>query len=294
MKKFLGMGKPSASMVVAVAALSVALAGGASAASGLITGGQIKDGSVSGSYIKNASVTVRDLAQSARAKLRSAERPAPVAPGLPGQAGVAGAPGRDGRDGVNPAVAIRKSGDGGWALSGTPAARLIGGELRLAGGFDASTVAGGIGMTKGYENTPLSRLSALSYSLHVITPPTDVSAPTIHVAVVGATTGTPTGFMNLVYEPVNNGGVDVGKPYALDAFTGEWWGTRDTPNHPRQATASLESFVQDNPDAKIVAISVDNGGTSGPGTIPVKDFAAGVDNLVVGIGSDFARYDFGG
>jgi hypothetical protein len=52
--------------------------------------------------------------------------------------------------------------------------------------------------------------------------------------------------------------------------------------------------VQDNPNAKIVQISIDNGGTSGPGTIPVDDFSAGVDNLVIGMDTDFTRYDFGG
>ena len=57
---------------------------------------------------------------------------------------------------------------------------------------------------------------------------------------------------------------------------------------------SLQSFVASNPSAKIIAISVDNGGTSGPGTIPAADFDAGVDNLVVGIGASFDRYDFGG
>ena len=100
--------------------------------------------------------------------------------------------------------------------------------------------------------------------------------------------------MQLVYEPYNNGSVDVGKPYTQDAFTGKWWGTKATPNHPRQATASLASFVQDNPKAKIVQISIDNGGTSGSGTIPVDEFSAGADNLVIGMGTDFERYDFGG
>jgi hypothetical protein len=140
----------------------------------------------------------------------------------------------------------------------------------------------------------LSSLSALSYSLNVTKRPNDISAPTIHVAVIGAATGTASGFMQLVYEPYNNGGVEINKPYTLDAFTGQWWGTRDTPNHPRQATASLASFVQDNPNAKIIQISIDNGGTSGSGTIPVDDFAAGADNLVIGIDKDFTRYDFGG
>jgi len=186
-----------------------------------------------------------------------------------------------------------KSGDAGWSLSGAPSARLVGGELRLGGGFDSSTVAGGIGMTKPYANVPLSTLTSLSYSFHVNKRPNAVSAPTIHVAVTGASTLTGSTFMNLVYEPANNGGAQVGLPYTLDARSGAWWGTKDTTNHPRQATASLDSFIADNPGAKIIAISVDNGGSS-VDTIPAADFDAGVDNLVVGFDNGFDRYDFGG
>ncbi len=281
-KKFLGMGMPSASMVVAVAALGVGLAGGASAAGDLITGADVKNGSITGVDIKNGSVRFQDLTPSTRARLLSADGPAVVAGpagsagakgdtganGIDGQNGIDGRDGvngANGQDGVNPAVAIKASGDHGWAFTGSPNARLVGGELRLAGGFDGSTTAGGIGMTKligtwgnPAESQPadgplLSSLSALSYSLNVTKRPNDNSAPTIHVAVIGAATGTASGFMQLVYEPYNNGGVEINKPYTLDAFTGQWWGTKDTPNHPRQATGSLASFVQDNPNAKIIA-----------------------------------------
>ena len=69
MKKFLGLGRPSASMVVAVAALGVGLAGGASAAGDLITGDDIKNGSITGADIKNGSVRFQDLTASTRAKL---------------------------------------------------------------------------------------------------------------------------------------------------------------------------------------------------------------------------------
>ena len=148
-------------------------------------------------------------------------------------------------------------------------------------------------MVKAIDNVPLSSLTSLRYDMHVTKRPTDVSAPTIHVAVVGAATNTTSGFMNLVFEPVNNGGTTLNQPFVFDAVSGSWWGTRDSLHHPRQATDSLASFVQDNPDAKIIAVSVDNGGSSSD-TVPVDAFSAGVDNLVLGFGDSFTRYDFGG
>ena len=38
---------------------------------------------------------------------------------------------------------------------------------------------------------------------------------------------------------------------------------------------------------------VNNCGSSSD-ALPVDDFAAGADNLVIGMGKDFTRYDFGG
>ena len=55
----------------------------------------------------------------------------------------------------------------------------------------------------------------------------------------------------------------------------------------------IEPRLADNASAKVIAISVDNGTTSGPGTIPVADFDAGVDNRVVGFGDTFERDHFG-
>ncbi len=105
--------------------------------------------------------------------------------------------------------------------------------------------------------------------------------------------------MNLVFEPYQNGGTTVGGRKSFDALTGQWWATRDlaagTDNAiARQALASLEQIKATSPDARIVSISVDNGNTSGTGTIPVDQLSMGADNLVVGFGTGFDRYDFGG
>jgi hypothetical protein len=97
-KKILGISRPSASMVVAVAALGVGLAGGAHAASGFITGADIKNGSVTGADIKNGTVTFQDLTPSTRARLISGT-PAAAVPGPAGPTGEAGAQGAQGAQG---------------------------------------------------------------------------------------------------------------------------------------------------------------------------------------------------
>ena len=61
-----------------------------------------------------------------------------------------------------------------------------------------------------------------------------------------------------------------------------------SPTRPRWA-----DLIAKNPDATISTISLDNAGSSG-NTTPADQFAAGVDNVIVGFGSDFTRYDFGG
>jgi collagen triple helix repeat protein len=309
--------------IAACVVTALAVSGTSATAASLITSAKIADGTIMNRDIHAGTISESRLNRGVVAKLnRLAERGSAGATGATGAAGATGATGangangakglagakgdagaagkdgndgmdgRDGKDGLNPATAVKMSGDAGWMFSGAPNARLAGGELRLAGGFDGNTVAGGIGMAKSYD-APLASLSALGYSLRVVKRPNDLSAPAIHVAVTGANTGTASGFMNLVFEPYQNGGTEVGKAYTLDAYSGQWWGTRDTPNHARQQLGSLASFIADNPSAKIIAISVDNGNTSGPGTIPVADFDAGVDNLVVGFGDTFERYDFG-
>lgn len=90
------MARPSPSMAVALAALAAAAAGSATAASKLLTGGDIRNASLTGADVRNASLTgadirkasigVRDLAPSAR----TAGSPGPQGP--PGPPGTAATP----------------------------------------------------------------------------------------------------------------------------------------------------------------------------------------------------------
>jgi len=82
-------------MTVALIALTVALAGGATAASTMITGSQIKNGTITGADIKNGSLTAADIAPATR---RAFSQPGPRGPqGVPGVQGVQGVAG-----GLNP------------------------------------------------------------------------------------------------------------------------------------------------------------------------------------------------
>lgn len=295
---------------VAIATTAALAFGATSATAGsLITSAKIQDGAV---HVRDLSRGLQGERTRDAKRLAALERKAGIpgpagangsngaagargsngAPGAAGSNGQNGTNGTNGRDGVNPATVVAKSGDGGWQLTGTPAASFAGGELRLGGGFDGSTIAGGIGATKTVD-APLSTLSALAYSAHVSKRPNDVSAPTIHVAVLGAETGTASGFLNLVFEPVNNGGLPVGTVKRFDTLAGQWWATRDVPGIARQATASLDAFKAANPNARIVAVSVDNGGTSSS-PVPVGDLVAGADDLSIMLGGSLERYDFGG
>jgi hypothetical protein len=305
----------SRTKTIAVGAIcAVAATGTTATAASLITSAKIADGTIMNRDIHRGTISESRLDRGVVAKLNRLAVPGPAgargATGASGATGATGAPGADGQVagvasqvGLNPATTVKASEDAGWKLTGTsPTAKLASGELRLAGGFDGadSNPAGGLGIAKLYgpfdkaaNTVSLSSLSALSFSAHIIKRPNTVSAPTIHVTLVGAETGTPSGFTNLVYEPANNGGMDVGKPYSVDAYSGQWWSTKTLTGHPSQITASLTSFIDDNPNAKIFSISVDNGGSS-TNTVPADEFAAGVDNLIVGFGNKFDRYDFGG
>jgi hypothetical protein len=304
------------SKTIAVGAICALAATGTTAtAASLITSAKIADGTIMNRDIHRGTISESRLDRGVVAKLNRLAIPGPSGArgatgakgdaGATGATGARGAAGQDGATGaaasqntLNPAVAVKASGNAGWSYIGAPAATLTGGELRLAGGFDNSTIAGGIGIAKTYD-APLASLSALSYDVLVHARPNDLSAPAIHVSLMGANTGTQTGFVNLVFEPYQNGGTTVGARKSFDALSGKWWATRDlaagTDNAiARQALASLEQIKATSPDARIVAISVDNGNTSGTGTIPVDQLSMGADNLVVGFGAGFDRYDFGG
>ncbi|MCU0308812.1 MAG: hypothetical protein MUE51_13800 [Thermoleophilia bacterium] len=126
------MKRPSASMVVAVTALSVALGGTATAAK-LITGAQIRNGTI----------TRADLAPSLRADLaRPAVQSVAGPQGLPGPAGPQGPAGAPGPAGVNggfdPArVAFRVGPDlTVWAGDLTSlSVSCLPGETAISGGF---------------------------------------------------------------------------------------------------------------------------------------------------------------
>lgn len=289
---------------------------GSATAGALITSNSIKDGTIQARDIKKGSISSDRLAASVRTQLSKAGTPGPKgetgAPGTPAttvlgsapQPGAAGKDGKDGaagKDGANPASLVAANTDGGWNLVGGggttsyPTAAFAGGELRLQGGFDASTPSGAIGLGRAFDNVALSSLKTLSYDFRIIKRPAGntVSAPTIHITLLKANTGTASGFTNLVFEPYMQGDFAANQRYSLDAMAGKWWATRAAGGINQANPATWADVIAKNPDATISAISIDNGGSSS-NTIAADQFAAGVDNVLVGFGSSFTRYDFGG
>lgn len=294
---------------------------GSATAGALITSNTIKDGTIQARDIKKGTISSDRLAASVRKQLATAGTPGPAgakgetgAPGTPGttvlgsapQAGKDGAAGKDGvngkdgASGANPASLVASSGDSGWGFLGGgsekayPTASFAGGELRLQGGFDKDTPSGAIGLARAFDDAPLSSLKTLSYDFRIVKRPAGtVNAPTIHVTVKNANTGIAGGFTNLVFEPYMQGDFGLNQRYSLDALAGKWWSTRPTDGIDQSHPASWSEVLAKNPNATISAISFDNGGSSN-NTIPTDQFAAGVDNVLVGLGSAFTRYDFGG
>jgi hypothetical protein len=282
---------------------------GSAAAGSLITSGKIKDGTIQGKDIKKGTITSDRFASGIRNQLLKAGTPGPKGDKgdngstatLQGSAPQKGEAGAAGKDAANPATLVAAAGDAGWAFVGGggttpyPTASLTGGELRLQGGFDASTPSGAIGIAHAYDNVPLSSLKTLSYDFRIFKRPANnsVSAPTIHITLLKANTGTPSGFTNLVFEPYVQGDFGLNQPYSLDALAGKWWATRAAGGVNQANPATWADVIAHNPDATISAISIDNGGSSG-NTIPADQFAAGADNVLVGFGSAFTRFDFGG
>jgi hypothetical protein len=309
----------SPGMILGVIAVVLACTGSATAGS-LITSGKIKDGTIRARDIKKGSLTSDRFAASVRSQLRRTGTPgAQGAKGDKGDAGATGASGPSvlgsppqkgdkgdtgpaGKDGANPATLVAAAGDAAWAPVGGgtttapfPKASFSGGELRLQGGFDASTPSGAIGLGHQYDNVALSSLKALSYDFRVIKRPAGniVSAPTIHITLLKAATGTPSGFTNLVFEPYMQGDFGLNQRYSVDAMAGKWWATRKAGTIEHAHPGTWADVIAQNPDATISGIAIDNGGTSS-GTIPADQFAAGVDTMLVGFGTEFTRFDFGG
>ncbi len=244
------------------------------------------------------------------------------APGTSGKDGQNGQNGQNGRDGLNPAVPVvdvptianssgnnpnpdsGDPGDGGWYFSGNGAggsATLTNGELELDGpGVDGNTAQGGIGIAKAFNNVSLGDLDALTYQWHV----NEVNAvsrqaPTIHITVSGLTSDShfASGFANLVYNPTLNSVTSPAESaqYQSDGFApnANWYSTTQkviTDPGGQDSPQTLAWFVNNNPNAVITQISLDNGGTSGGS----GSFDAGADDLLLGFNGTNTRYDFGG
>jgi hypothetical protein len=290
---------------------------GSATAGALITSNSIKDGTIQARDIKKGTISSDRLASNVRTQLAKAGTPGPAGPagaagttttvlgsaptaGKDGADGQAGKDGVNGKDGANPSTLVTAAGAAGWNFVGGggaspyPAASFSGGELRLQGGFDGSTPSGAIGLVRAGNDAPLSSLKTLSYDFRLIKRNAgSVVAPTIHVSVLKANTGTTSGFTNFVFEPYMQGDFGLNQRYSLDAMAGKWWSTRAAGGINQANPATWAEVIAKNPDATISAISFDNGGSSG-NTTPADQFAAGVDNVIVGFGSDFTRYDFGG
>jgi hypothetical protein len=315
----------SPGIILGIVAVVFACAGSATAGS-LITSGKIKDGTIQNRDIKKGTISSDRLAKSVRSQLKKAGKAGPAGakgakgdtgaagatgpagapgttvqgsppqPGAKGEKGEKGEKGDKGDNGFNPATLIAKSGDAGWSAVGAPAATIAGGELRLHGSHDGDTPSGAIGFGHAYNKVPLSDLTTLSYDFRVLKRPAgnEVSAPTIHVTLNNTESTSTDGFANLVFEPyVQWGTVPANQRLSVDAIPGKWWSTKDTGPILRQQDVSLAEFKAVNPDAVIVGITLDNGGSSS-NTIPVDQFEAAADDLIVGFDSTFTRYDFGG
>ena len=168
--------------VLGIVAVVFACTGSATAGV-LITSNSIKDGTIQAREIKKGTISTDRLASSVRTQLAKAGTPGPAGPVVPrgptttvqGSAPTPGkeaptpqkdgapAAGKAGKDGFKPVHARRDlTATAGWNFVGGggaspyPTASFAGGELRLQGGFDATTPRGAIGLVPGRATTPRS------------------------------------------------------------------------------------------------------------------------------------------
>jgi hypothetical protein len=159
------------------------------------------------------------------------------------------------------------------------------------------------------QGTPIASISRMGYASyrHAESTGSPVQVAGLNLEVVGANTGTATGYATFVYEPVYNGTVVPGRWQLWDAYRGGsavWWSTRDildatgapvvcNPNGAL-ATTSLcvgrvyvpwSVLVAANPNAVVLSYGV-NQGTGAPGII------SNVDGLLIGTAADTWIYNF--
>jgi hypothetical protein len=308
--------------ILVLTAVILVVAGGSAEAAHLITSSDIQDGTIKGKDIHKSTISSSLLTSSLRSAISSKPRlqgtagPAGAAgpKGDKGDKGDKGNPGNNGLNGANPGTPVvnvpnegsnpsppsSSTGDAGFYLTGGDAdcgASISRGGLELTGvGVDPATVQGACGAAKAFASVSLSTLHALAYdySVNVLK---GNQAPGIHITVTGLTHDSHfgSGFANLDFVPALNGvTVQPQQSYHADGFApgAKWYSTTETnigdpggQNDPQP----MDYFVTNNPGAVITQISLDNGGSSGAS----GDFAAMADNLIVGFGTSFTRYDFG-
>lgn len=200
------------------------------------------------------------------------------------------------------AIPVNVNGEGGWAFSGTNAegkqVRLVNGALQLPGGFDRTTLQGGIGVAMAVKNRPLSELSAISYRFEVARR-SGADEPTVHVTVVGAVPGVDSkldnGQTNFVYRPSSNG-LAGARSASVDALAAgnRWYATGNVSGGPGSEAApiSLQELAARNPSARITQIAIDNGGASGDGTTLSDATSIAIDDVAVGLFGRVDRFDF--
>ena len=147
-------------MAVSLIALAVASAGGATAASVLITGKQVKNGSLTGADIKDKSLTARDIKGAAGPK--GAQGLQGIA-GVTGPAGPQGVPGSSIFDGAVPTGKTIKGVWGGEFRAAAANHRIIGGvsfPIPVSVPLETGTVRFGVLGVNGLANATIQAATA--------------------------------------------------------------------------------------------------------------------------------------
>jgi hypothetical protein len=197
---------------------------------------------------------------------------------------------------------VLKSSDEGFNLFGTAQDEanagaqpsLSSGELTLPAGTDSRGATGGLGIGKAIGR-PLVDLTALSYSYHINSRANGntTQAPTAILTLSGAarTTPSPTGFTNIVCEPIYtqaDSGNQVPASGFLDVVQGaRCFSTSPVANQPTKGDfLTIAQIKINNPKAVLQQVALYN---ANQGSV-----SGGADELLLGLGGTNTRYDFGG
>jgi hypothetical protein len=151
----------------------------------------------------------------------------------------------------------------------------------------------------GLGGPSVADLTTATFASYVATQPQPGLDVAFKVVVLGANTGTTSGFTTLVFEPVNNaaqGTTELGRWHRWYPSRGNWWSTRALASGKCQNAAgptgwcTLAQFVADNPNAVIASIRLEIGQNSGAGW---SGFEGYVDDVRLGLDGIAIRYDLG-